>query len=81
MNKFRRDYETQVAEREGAEALQYRREEAEWMDEDLQTAQTTKNYYELVLNITNEKLAFFELLYKSYDEDEYGWDMMERLDP
>lgn len=81
MNKFRRDYETQVAEREGAEALQWRREESEWMDEDLQTAQSTKNYYELVLNITNEKLAFFELLYKSYDEDEYGWDMMERLDP
>jgi hypothetical protein len=38
MNKFRRDYETQVAEREGAEALQWRREESEWMDEDLQTA-------------------------------------------
>lgn len=33
-----------------------------------------------VINNYNEKLAFFDLVYSTYDDDEYGWDMKEELD-
>jgi len=80
MDKFFRDLETQEAERARADNLAYRRETTEWMDEEMEDAMAIKEYYMTVINNNDEKLAFFDLVYQSYDDDEWGWDMKEGLD-
>jgi hypothetical protein len=80
MDKFFRELETQEAERARADSLAYRRETTEWMDEDMEDAMAIKDYYMTVIQNNDEKLAFFDLVYQSYEDDEYGWDMKEQLD-
>jgi hypothetical protein len=80
MDKFFRDLETQEAERARADNLAYRRETTEWMDADMEDAMQIKEYYMTVIRNNDEKLAFFDLVYNSYEDDEYGWDMKENLD-
>jgi len=80
MDKFFRDLETQEAERQRADDMAYRRETEEWMNEDMDTAMAIKEYYMTVIGSNDEKLAFFDLVYGSYEDDEYGWDMKEQLD-
>jgi hypothetical protein len=80
MDKFFRDLETQEAERARADNLAYRRETTEWMDADMEDAMNIKDYYMTVIRNNEEKLSFFDLVYNSYEDDEYGWDMKENLD-
>jgi hypothetical protein len=80
MDKYFRDLETQEAERRRADNLQYRRETMEWWNVEMDNAMSIKDYYMTVIQTYDEKLAFFDLVSKTFDDDEYGWDNKEQLD-
>lgn len=80
MDKFFRDLETQEAARANADAMAFRRETTEWMDEQMEDAMNIKEYYMTVIRNNDEKLAFFDMVYNTYTDDEYGWDLKMQLD-
>lgn len=80
MDKFFRDLETQEAARANADAMALRRETTESMDEQMEDAMNIKEYYMTVIRNNDEKLAFFDMVYNTYTDDEYGWDLKMQLD-